>query len=158
MTAAGFPKTQYFIVISGSAAPTMIGTLTFTDALNFSLSDVQLWLQKVGAHVGGEMFRVSVYSDAAGTNRLFSSDWVTMTDISSISSSSWYGYLTFPFSVPGNINNARSYYIGVEALGYTRAVDDSYYWVAAIDWPLAVNAYGSETYRGAAMSIVGLYS
>jgi hypothetical protein len=152
MSAANFPSDQYFIILSQT--PQIVGKISFTDYTNFDLSNIQVWLQKVGAHAVNERFRISVYADRAATRLLYSSDWVSVTDIDSITSSNWYGYVTFDFDYQP-INTYATYYIGIETENYTKD-GDVHYWGIAIDWPFEINTH-VEIARSAAFSIIGAY-
>ena len=150
-----FPKNRYFLILTASDLKFAIGKIDL--ATSMDLYQIQSHFIKEGAHAANTKFRMHICSNENCETPIVSSSWVDASELSSLTSSHWTGYITFTFSRTPLLA-ANDYWVAIEITGYTNPGDESYYWGIALDWPEKFNASTSDTMRGAAMAIAGYFT
>lgn len=148
-----FPHIQYFLQLTSSGIEHPCGS--FIAENDGDIGHMQLYAQKVGAHVGAEKFRVKLFSDGNydGGSEYAISDWVSVSDIDTLTSSAWYGNILFDFARQPLVLG-DTYYLSIETENYSKESDDSYYWSFALDWPNDINTSLSATSRALQFSLL----
>lgn len=137
MSIQQFPSTLYFRV--SETAETFVGA-GFTPGAHQQLNHAIVMLYSNGAPVKTERFRMKLFHDAAMSKPYATGDWLSLRSIPNISAS-WLGRVRFDFSSMPWLNAAFTYYLAIEADGYTRN-GDSRYCGWKLNWPFTVNAGG----------------
>lgn len=95
------------------------------------LQNIVLGVYKQGPHAGTEKLRLKLFSDKAMTKLYATSAWSAVASIPGIGTN-WIGWLRFDFS-GDHLNGLLTYWVGVEAAGYTRN-GDTFYLSLLRDW------------------------
>lgn len=143
-----FPDKLYFRQIQTGAVE-YCGRFDFSR--NIQLTQARLFLYKEGAH-GTTEFRLSAYSDADLTRRLFSSDWCQISAIDNISDS-WLGYICPTFTRRW-VNKEDPLYFAIETQNYTMTPTFSLNF--CLDWPFEVNDSTDPTIPPVRVEFFGL--
>lgn len=145
-----FPLTTYWKTLNTSEVITAGGITVPADT---HLQSVYLWMYKHGQHGGGERLRVRVYHDSSLQKLYATSDWSAIADIPSLPTY-WRGRLLFTFSSRVWLNDDSTYFLAVEADGYTRNVN-TFYLAFLYDWPQSINVNMQEPRYGLALENYG---
>jgi len=82
-------------------------------------------IYKHGTAGGSEQIRAKIFLDVGMTNLHATSDWVTLSTISTMSQY-WRGEIPFTFTAKPYVSGTQIYYVGFETTGYTRNADTFY--------------------------------
>lgn len=127
----------------------------FTPGASQQLRHMVLTMYHAGTAAGTERFRLKLFHDRALTKLYATGDWLELASIDGLSDS-WLGRVRFDFSDPW-LNQSFTYYVALEADGYTRAADTRFVaWV--LDWPLPVNSQNDTPSYAVSFEAYGLRS
>jgi len=135
MSVSQFSDELFFQILPTSGSDTLMGS--FTGGTTTELKHILTWPIVVGTSGGTERFRLNLYPTAAmvSAQLMASSDFV---EISSLAfASNGYNNLRFDFS-RFNLDDAFTYFVGMETQNYTRPTNDSFYIGFEMDWPETV--------------------
>ena len=140
-----FADTQYIKTIDTSETPNM-GSFSVTDNGELKYMRVKLFVN--GTLGGTEQIRLKIYSDAALTSVLYTSDWSEISNITDengvIATGDWFGWIRMDFNRE-SINKNLTYYVEAEFNNYTRNLD-TYYLGLAHDFPFPVFDNGQSLF------------
>jgi len=92
---------------------------------------------KKGVHLTTEQFRLKVYKTPDRSDTPIISATRDVSDITSLTSSSWLGRVRFDFNRE-LINTVSTYYVTLDPVTYTKT-GDTFYFAAVLDNPISVN-------------------
>ena len=110
-----FPDKKYVKTIDTSEI-VRLGSINIVD--NIELQYIRPSIFIYGALGGIEQIRVNLYGDENHLNKIFSSSWRNLSEIS-MSTNYWLGWIRCDFARQ-NINKNITYYLSVELNNYTR--------------------------------------
>ena len=147
-----FPDNRYYLCFTVSDTPIPFGKIDLTT--DQEIRHIQTHVIKEGAHSAGTKFRMHISPNEAYNVPIVTSAWIDVSEIDSLTSSSWAGYLTFTFDrTPLEADN--DYWVHIEITGYTNPLDESYYWGFAMDWPEELHTHSVDIARGGKLSVLG---
>lgn len=139
-----FPKDMK-IKVFDSGEEVDCGNAVFASAIE--LKHLRFTVYKQGTPLGGsETLQVHIYSDSLKTNKLYSSDVVTVGDINNPdigTTTNWLGRVRFDFTPEVPINPNITYYVSLEIDNYTRNAD-TFFMGIALDTPISVNVIDEQ--------------
>lgn len=132
------------------------GESVFLGGLNPSVAQeltyIRLMVQITGT-VTNEKFRISLYGTSDGDSLRGQSDVFSLSEITTLSTTNWLGWLRFDFSGI-QLHPSYTYYPRLEPVTYTRN-GDTFYMAVELDWPNTWNTQSDATLPSARMEVYG---
>lgn len=133
MSFSQFNDIQYVRTMDSSETTVLCG---FSTAKSMELAHARITLLVNGTVGGSEQIRGLICSDVAGSQVIYTGDYMNLSAITNLSTGDWYGYLTLDFNRE-ELNKNNTYYFAVQTNNYTRN-GDTYYLAVAYDWPFPI--------------------
>jgi len=120
---------------------------SFKVAKNGDLQHIRVLTFIRGPMTGTQKIRVKIFSESSYTSLLYTSDWLTLSEISAIkyvaSANGWYGWLRLDFDRK-HLNKNNYYWLSCEIDNYTRNADTSFF---SLVYDSPVSVYDNEEAR-----------
>jgi hypothetical protein len=150
MTVTNYPQEMYFIIAEDSPSDLYLGRYQVSKTGDFTHALIGFFIR--GTSLGTEALRVNVYSTRLRDNLLYSSEWVSLSQMETLTAD-WFGKLRFDFDrSPVSSAVGVYYHFFLETSNYTRDADN-YYIGVRLDWPFQVNASDVSGNAGADINI-----